>query len=251
MTGKLFPGLITVVFLLFISCEREGVFQKPHHIHWDYENPDWQDEGFSDCAGLVQSPIDINTGKTIPAMLGEVQFNYMPFEMHILDNGHTVQVNCKSPLSITLDGVSFNLKQFHYHTHSEHKVDGASKPMELHFVHQNPGDNTLTVLGVFVEGGGANNATLQAVLDKLPAEEDVETATGVNIDASAVMPANLAYYTYSGSLTTPPCSMGLQWIVFKNPIQVSDAQISAFEDIHHENFRPVQPLNNRRVLEKI
>jgi carbonic anhydrase len=244
--------LLSAVFM--VSCTEEGKIEK-HSPHWDYENPIWQNEGYTDCGGTVQTPINIITASTIQsAQLSEVIFNYNPFNMKIVDNGHTVQVNTdnSSINNMSIDGVTYNFLQFHYHTHSEHEINGNTDQMEIHLVHQDPITSNLAVIGIMINATSAtDNTFIQSYLQNFPSEEDVEVATSTSLNLNALLPADRNYYTYTGSLTTPPCSQGLKWIILKEKMAVSSSQLNAFEERHGINARPIQPLNGRIVLEKI
>lgn len=249
---KLF--LTGMISLTAISCSRDEAVKDSHdnhdthHAHWDYENPDWAKQGYSECAGLVQSPINIETTKTVKTDLPAIQFNYKDFPISIIDNGHTVQVNAKEN-SITYNGDVYDLKQFHFHGHSEHYVDGKSLPMEVHFVHKSPKTGALVVLGVFVEGGGAENEDFNKYLKAFPTEKNKEVSKAETINPENMFPNQKGYYNYTGSLTTPPCSQGLNWIVLKEVVKVSDKQLDAFVKRYGHNARPIQKTGSRTVFE--
>lgn len=231
------------------SCKQEAEVI-PHTEHWEYELPNWQDLGYSDCGGTVQSPINIQTATTIKSTLGDISFNYNPFNYKIVDNGHTIQVNNTGVNTIQLNGAEFAFKQFHFHAHSEHKIDGHASALELHLVHQDDTNGNLTVLGVMLEEGDTDNTLISKVWGNIPTEKSKEISTTESINLNDILPVDKKYYTYTGSLTTPPCSQGLQWIVFKESVKLSRAQITAFTNIYSDNARPIQEINNRPVLEK-
>jgi carbonic anhydrase len=242
--------LLCASALAFNSCKKSGEFAKPEHIHWEYEHPDWEHEGFGDCAGTVQTPINVVTALTVKAQLGDIVFDYTPFPMKILDNGHTIQVIGDGKSKITLNGASFTFKQFHFHHKSEHTINGATSDMEVHFVHVDDATGNITVLGMMLEAGAANDL-VSKVWANIPATKEEVVTTNVILDLNDLLPQDKKYYTYTGSLTTPPCTQGLQWILFKEPVEISEGQINAFETLYENNARPIQPLNNRLVLEKI
>ncbi|WP_291115516.1 carbonic anhydrase [Flavobacterium sp. UBA6135] len=248
------PLLTLVAVVLLVSCEEEGKIER-QSVHWDYENPNWQNVGYTDCGGSVQTPINIETASTIKSSaLFDVVFNYNPFIMKIVDNGHTVQVNKNGTAtnSITIDGVTYNFLQFHYHTHSEHEIDGNTDEMEIHFVHQDPITNNLAVIAIMINAAGnTDNAFIQSYLQNFPSSENNEVVTSTSLNLNDLLPNDKKYFTYTGSLTTPPCSQGLKWVILKEKITVSTNQLHAFEQRHHINARPIQPLNGRIVLEKI
>ena len=182
------------------------------------------------------------------AELAPLQFHYLPGGKTLVNNGHTVQVNYAPGSSLELDGMHFELKQFHFHAPSENLIEGRSYPLEGHLVHAND-KGELAVVAVMFEPGQANAALSQA-WQALPAKAGEMHSLEQPISAEQLLPAQHDYYRFSGSLTTPPCSEGVRWLVMKQPVQVSQAQIDAFKAVmHHPNNRPVQPLNGRLVLQ--
>lgn len=246
----LYPTIALAVCVLFLGCDREAEIEREYG-HWEYENTDWENLGYGSCAGNSQSPINIETLFTVPSSdLPEVSYNYTPFEMRIVDNGHTIQVNGPGEnVSVTYNDVAYEFVQFHFHRLSEHQINTSHTAMELHVVHQDENGNLL-VLGYMIEPG-SSNPFLQAVFNHIPEEEKVEIATGITIDLTTIQPNNKNYYTYSGSLTTPPCTAAVQFVIFKETMQADPQQIELFASYYNDNYRPVQPLNNRFVLEKI
>ncbi len=220
-------------------------------VHWTYEGetgPDhWKDlcSGFAACGGERQSPIDIQTANVVSDdQLAKPELHYASTPVHIVNNGHTVQFNVSGDNTAKLDGKDYALLQFHYHHLSEHTIDGKHFPLEVHFVHKHS-DNDFAVIGVmFVEG--KENDLLKKYLDKFPKEKG-EFKADEQIDLADLMPSDLTYYRYDGSLTTPPCSEVVNWYVLKTPVEASKEQIEKFAEILHNNYRPVQPLNGRQV----
>lgn len=211
---------------------------------WDELNLNWQI-----CeSGTQQSPIDLKTSiLNVLNPPANIQFNYQSIINPVIqNNGHTIQVNAPSPLnsSITVDGQTYQLVQFHLHTPSEHSVNGEAAALELHLVHQNA-QGQLAVVGVLIVNGAANS-NLQLMFDNMPPQEGTNMANGT-ISPGNFLPANRSYYGYNGSLTTPPCSEGVKWIVLQNPITASQAQIDAFTELYQVNARPVQDLNLRSI----
>ena len=220
--------------------------------HWDYNNTDWAAEGYTDCGGTIQSPINIVTANTIKAILPDVKFNYSEFPENIIDNGHTVQVNLNgnsASNNITYNGATYNLKQFHFHIASEHRVDSVQTAMELHLVHQNEQSGAYIVVGLMMELSPVDNPVIEKLWSSLPKEKGKELATNTKLNINDLLPTSRLYYTYTGSLTAPPCSQGLNWIVMKERIKISAAQVAKFKAIYSNNSRPTQPLNNRLVYE--
>src|SRR5262245_24643395 len=208
--------------------------------HWGAMSPE-----YAACSeGKQQSPIDIR--HEVPADLSPITFDYHPSPLEIIDNGHTVQVNYGSGSGITVDGKRYELVQFHFHEPSEEHVHGHAYPMELHLVHKNA-DGRLAVVAVLLKEGKPN-PTIETLWSHLPSEKGKAQAVAqVSVDASALLPAERGYYTYTGSLTTPPCSEGVTWLVFRTPVEVSREQVARFGRLYPNDARPVQPLNGRTV----
>ena len=221
------------------------------HIHWGYGADNgprkWAglDPGYAACAtGKHQSPIDIHDAT--PADLAPIQFDYKPSVLRILDNGHTIQVNVAPGSSITVQGERYELAQFHFHKPSEEKIDGKSFAMVAHLVHKDD-RGRLAVVAVLLKEG-ASNPLIETLWTHLPHVKGREQMVkSVSIDAGTLLPADRAYYTFEGSLTTPPCSEGVTWFVLATPVEVSTAQVAAFGRIYAMNARPTQPLNDRVV----
>ena len=200
---------------------------------------------FSACAGKNQSPINL-TG-FIEAELKPIIFEYKGNSAEILNNGHTVQINVPPASTIAVDGVRFELKQFHFHAPSENLIDGKSFPMEVHLVHADKDGNLAVVAVLFSEGKA--NKTLASAWAKMPKKEGEKLSMSPGVSPLELLPPNRDYYRYNGSLTTPPCSEGVRWLVMKLPVSASKGQIEEFTHVmHHPNNRPVQPLNARPVL---
>jgi carbonic anhydrase len=122
--------------------------------------------------------------------------------------------------------------------------------MEMHIVHQDPVTSNLVVIGIFLKEGDAN-PFLEKIWSLMPTVENKESISTDSINLIDAFPSDKKYYTYTGSLTTPPCSQGIDWIIIKEPMEISSEQIKKFSDIHPDNSRPTQPLNNREVIEGI
>lgn len=219
--------------------------------HWAYEGPEGPDswgkmEGYSLCSsGKNQSPVDLRGA--VAAKLAPLQLKYESYASDILNNGHTVQVNYAPGSTLVVDSYEYHLKQFHFHAPSENLIDGKQFPLEVHFVHADSSGN-LAVIAVFFDEGAAN-AALNEVEKNLPMRAGDRQTIDVPLAAMQLMPRSREYYRFSGSLTTPPCSEGVNWLVLKNPITASAAQI---EKLHTafgpSNARPVQPLNARVIV---
>lgn len=222
------------------------------HIHWSYEGEggpeNWAklDPKNQACAvGQRQSPIDIREG--IKVDLEPVQFDYRPSSFRIIDNGHTVQVNVGDS-SITLTGKTYELIQFHFHRPSEEKVNGRNFDMVAHLVHK-ADDGSLAVVAVLMERG-EENSFIQTLWNNMPLEKNVSVSPPTPIiNPSSLLPASRNYYTYMGSLTTPPCTEGVLWLVMKQPVQISTEQIGIFSRLYRNNARPIQPAASRLIKE--
>ena len=205
------------------------------------------DKGFAECKlGQTQSPIDIPDASARKGDLPSLLFNYKPSPVKIIDNGHTIQVNYKPGSIFTVEGKPYELVQFHVHKPSEEKIDGKDHDMVAHLVHQGPGGK-LAVIAVLLDAG-RENALIKTLWDNLPREKGKENVVdAVSINAVDLLPPNKGYYTFAGSLTTPPCSADVTWFVLKTPVQVSAEEIARFARSYPMNARPVQPLNGRDI----
>jgi len=218
--------------------------------HWTYEGetgPEhWASvkEDFVLCgSGQEQSPIDLTEAGAED--LTDIVVEYQASSLSLVNNGHTIQANYAEGSSIEVDGTSYDLLQLHFHTPSEHTVDGASFPMEMHLVHS--ADGKLAVIGVLMSVGEAH-VGLQPLVDAIPSTEGETSAPeGGQVDAAELLPEDRSVYRYPGSLTTPPCSEGVVWSVIAAPIRVSQEQVDAFQSVIDVSNRPVQPLNARTL----
>jgi len=203
---------------------------------------------FKVCSlGMEQTPIDLKG--TVRAETGAIEpsFQQMPLTIH--NNGHTIQVNCAPGSRTVIAGQAFDLLQFHFHHPSEHLLSGRTFDLELHFVHKSA-EGRLAVLGIFIRPG-AENAALAPIWAAMPREAGEPQQIGTSINPAALLPADRKHFRYKGSLTTPPCSEGVLWTVFKDPIEASSDQIRQFAELFPVNARPVQSLNSRFLLESM
>jgi carbonic anhydrase len=239
----------TLVSLLFLAAS--PVFADEAGPAWSYKGPTgpahWASLGpdFEVCkAGKFQSPIDVRGAKM--TALPPIEFSYQPSPLHILNNGHTIQVNVPPGSSITVGGTRYELVQFHFHHPSESKLSGQAFPLEVHLVHADA-NGKLAVVGV-VMAEGKENPALAALWKYIPTEKGKESAPdGATVDPAALLPVNRAYFTFPGSLTTPPCSEGVTWFLLRTPLRVSKKEVASFSAVYPDNSRPVQPLNGRAV----
>ena len=223
-----------------------------HHApHWSYEGEggpvSWGklDEKFALCeTGKQQSPIDISAANV--TTLDNIEIHYAASPLSVKNNGHTIQVNYAPGSTIKVGDAQYDLLQFHFHTPSEESIGGKRYDMVAHFVHKTA-DGKLGVIGLLLKVG-AENAALKAVFDNMPAEAEKEnTVADAQVNAADALPKNLTYFNFAGSLTTPPCSEGVNWMVLANPAEISQAQLDAFRKLFPMNARPIQPVNGRIV----
>ena len=213
-------------------------------LHWSYAGeagPErWGELGaaFATCgSGEQQSPIDI-PASIVPGHLSALTFDYAPGPATIVNNGHTMQVGLTEGANVLeIDGEAYSLIQFHFHAHSEHAIGGAHAPLEMHLVHRSA-QGELAVVGVFFEAGAAHGP-LTPVFDGLIAASDEPVALVSDLDPGELLPASRDGWTYSGSLTTPPCTEGVRWHLLSSHVQISDAQLGYFTAVHEISHRPV------------
>ncbi len=209
--------------------------------YWAKLNPEWKQ-----CAdGKVQSPINLvgSYASGGPAL----QTSYKVGAASVANNGHTIQVNLTDAGGVTLDGKRYNLVQFHFHTPSEEQINGRPADLEAHLVHKSD-DGKLLVVAVLLNRG-KDNAVLKSVFDALPKQADESRTLAKSFDPAKLLPAGKGFYHYEGSLTTPPCTEGVQWFVMKQIGSLSPGQLQAFTTLYPYNARPVQPVNGREIVE--
>lgn len=217
--------------------------------HWTYEGEagaqTWATP-YPDCGGVAQSPIDLIGAESLD--LTNLVFDYQPSGITIRNNGHTVQVDMDPGSTIELDNQRYRLAQFHFHAPSEHTIDGQPAAAELHLVHVSDDTQPASpkvVVGVLINVGD-DNPVLSAVWDNLNAANATPQPVNGTVNAADLLPATQTRYHYTGSLTTPPCTEGIDWNVMTEPIEMSPAQLKAFTDLFESaTNRPVQRLNHR------
>jgi len=212
---------------------------------WSELDPEFQTCG----AGQAQSPINIE-GSGFSLDVGKLDFNYQDTPLKIVNNGRTIRVDYQSGSSITLDDREYELLQFHFHQPSEHWMSGQAADMEAHFVHRHRDTGDLVVLAVLMSEGKINQA-LDSIWQQLAqSDSQTERISDLTINALQLLPENSKlYYRYQGSLTTPPCSEIVTWLVLKQPVEISRSQIANFLETIGTNARPVQALNQRTLSE--
>jgi carbonic anhydrase len=220
------------------------------HSDWGYSGKTSPTEwgklstSFSKCqSGLEQSPIDIKGAMKGASAL--ITFNYKSSPLVVVDNGHTIQANYAPGSSITVSGEKYELLQFHFHTPSEHKIAGKASAMEVHLVHHNA-VGKLAVVGVMMNKG-KEHPLIAKVWQAIPPSGKTNTFKNISINAADLLPATKSYYSYAGSLTTPPCTQGVKWHVLTTGISLSPKQIAIFKKLYPVDARPIQPIGDRQI----
>ncbi|MEM8829326.1 MAG: carbonic anhydrase family protein [Cyanobacteria bacterium P01_G01_bin.19] len=204
------------------------------------------DPEFAACnLGQAQSPIDIES--TTSSRLSSLAINYQDTPLKIINNDRTIRVDYQPGSNLILDGQKYDLLQFHFHQPSEHLISGQAFDMEAHLVHKSQATGNLLVLAVLMSEGKINQA-LDRVWNKIPFGDRTEEASDLMINAANLLPENTSkYYRYQGSLTTPPCSEIVTWLILKQPVEISRLQIARFLEVIGNNARPIQAVNSRSI----
>ena len=241
------------IFVFLLATTYIAALAQAPEAEWSYSGANgpenWANlsRTYHDCSwGHTQSPIDIwgATKTSLPA----IQFEYRDAPLRIVNNGHTIQINYAPGSQIVVGGKKYQLLQFHFHRPSEEHVRGQAYDMTLHLVHADD-RGKLAVVAVLMTHGPTNQ-TLQKIWAHLPNTKGQEQQfSSVTINAAALLPKAIGYYTFMGSLTTPPCSEGVTWFVLKTPTEISPEQISVFANIYPHNARPIEPTGLRTISE--
>ncbi len=242
---------VTACAIAALSVGSADVLAAKDKKHWGYHGKHaaqyWGDisEDYALCkTGKEQSPINIDryAGTDLEGM----RLEYQPTPLSVVNNGHTIQANFTEGSKMMVGDASYDLLQLHFHTPSEHYIDGAPYPMEAHFVHKDA-NGGLAVLGVLIKVGDYNR-TVDMIWTNAPSKKG-ETVTDENMimDVTDLLPNTRNYFRYDGSLTTPPCSEGVKWHVLTAPVEISADQLTAFQEMFPVNARPIQPLNDRVI----
>ena len=252
MIGRLLPA-VAALFAFYGICVTYVAMAQEHPAHeWGYsgsEGPSHWGElspEFAACkTGHLQSPVDIVGAQN--ADLPAIQFEYKASALRIINNGHTIEINYAPGSFMRVGDKRYELKQFHFHHPSEETIKNKRFPMEVHLVHSD-GDGNLAVVSVLLEEGSANSLveTLWGLAPKAAGPE--KTDDNLQINAADLLPASRSYFTFAGSLTTPPCTEGVSWFVLKMPVTISKKQVATFAAIYPFDERPTQSLNGRTVL---
>jgi carbonic anhydrase len=253
---------VTALFSALLAAQQTSKSESaaapasPHEKHWGYVGnadvagpAEWGSlAGASTCSsGHQQSPINLPTRATAQKTSGP-KFAYQPTKLSMVNNGHTIQMNTDPGNTITVDGKTYRLAQFHFHAPSEHTVDGRHYPLEIHLVHVDEANRPAVVVGILVRTGKEDTA-LDTAFRRLPESEGEKADLQAPMDLPGLPPQSGGFWHYAGSLTTPPCTEGIQWFVMESSIAMSRAQISAFTGIPNmdETARPVQATGDRKL----
>ena len=233
------------------SCAPSGPSGHGHAFDWGYTGTTGPEHWgtikpeYATCkSGRNQSPVDLTSA--VAAELSPLTLDYQETALDLINNGHTLQVNHTNGSRLTMGGRTYELVQFHFHSPSEHVIDGDSHAMEAHLVHQSA-DGQLAVLGILLDVG-EENKFLRDLWDVEATHGMRTTVEHVRINVSDLLPEDRAYFKYSGSLTTPPCTEGVHWVVFRQPSHVSVEQVAHFREVFELSSRPVQPIHSRSVM---
>lgn len=241
-----------------VYCSVENATTIPSN-HWSYEGNtgpiNWGglNPAYRACSnGLKQSPINIDFSKVkvLKDSAKPLSILYQPTPVDVLNTGNTIQAHLTNDQNrLNLNGNQYTLQQFHFHTPSEHKLNGKHQEMELHLVHQDE-NGKIAVLGILITEG-SKHKTLDEIWKVLPAQK-TKDAIAINqpLQLNDLLPKNQTFFLYEGSLTTPPCTENVHWVVFKESIEMSKSQIEAFQKIFPDNHRPIQPINDRDIFMK-
>ncbi|HEY2862977.1 MAG TPA: carbonic anhydrase family protein [Casimicrobiaceae bacterium] len=247
--GKRLLALITAAGIAGVACPSVAADAG----RWTYSGATgpakWAklEKNFAACAqGRTQSPIDIPDAEARKGDLPPLLFDYRTSPLTIVDNGHTIQINYAPGSSISVEGKHYELVGFDFHKPSEEKISGKGHDMDVHLMHRSK-DGKLAVVAVLLDEG-KENALVKTLWGHWPQTKDKETTVdAVKINALELLPRDKGYYTFAGSLTTPPCTEDVKWIVLKTPVQISADEIARFAKTYPMNARPVQELNGRDI----
>jgi len=248
--NKFFIILTSVLLISFFSFGQEH-HKKEHKVHWgytgEYKPDNWSKlkPDYELCGnGTSQSPIDLVN--PISSSLTSINSNYKPSLLNIINNGHTIQVNYSNGSYAMIDGQKYTLLQFHFHTPSEHTVNGKHFDMEMHMVHKDK-DGNLAVVGILIKIG-KENPNFSNIVKHISAHKSDAMDFDEIVDVNSILPGNKSFYHYYGSLTTPNCAEGVNWSVLTTHIEISKTQFDQFHNVMGNNNRPIQPLNKRFLL---
>ena len=226
-------ALALVAIPATLSAQTLGYFGDNGPVHWGDLDPDWVT-----CRdGDRQSPVDFGLFTLIWKRSHRLSIDYGETTGAIFNNGHTIEVETEGQNTLRLDD-DYELVQFHFHTASEHRFNGRGFDMEMHLVHKSA-EGVNAVLGVFLKRGSSSGA-LAPIFEQLPDDIDVHHELDAPFNPQDFLPKDRTHYRYLGSLTTPPCSEGVRWVVMAEPVTVSDEDMAQFAERIHFNARFVQ-----------
>jgi carbonic anhydrase len=221
--------------------------------HWGYEGKtgpqSWNrlDPSYAACGkGHAQSLIDIR-GTHLNKALQPIEYHYISGGVKIENNGHTVMVTVHPGSYIVADGVRYDLIQFHFHHPGEETVKGHFSDLDVHLVHKSAEGKLVVIAVRFNQDTGVPNALMALLWPHLPTTPGKSEEVTEMINPGGFLPANRAYWTYTGSLTTPPCTEGVRWFIYKDEVSISRAQFKLFSQIYRLNSRPVQEAHGRHI----
>ncbi len=242
-----------ILWIVILSSLMLSILTFASPADWSYQGKTgpkhWGDldKKFIMCKiGKNQSPIDINKNNLVKASLTPLKLEYKSNANFVVNNGHTIKIIVKDGSYLYIDGKKFELKQFHFHTPSENTINGKHLPMEAHLVHISK-DGEIAVIGIMFKIGKENKALKKfqnLICKTINKKKTIKTP----LNAMELLPKNKDYYRFNGSLTTPPCTEGVRWFIFKEPVTISQEQLEKFSKIMGKNNRPIQPINARKVL---
>ncbi len=244
----LYGGIVLATLCFFPA----GVFGNSSHPQDSKQTPGKHDPYLVCEQGKRQSPINIVTAE-YKDTLHDLVFRYQPTAIHLVHDAHSFKGLSESNSLVIFNGHSYQFLQLHFHDPSEHHIDGARYPMEMHLVHKDS-EGKLLVIGVLVQEGEEHKeialagAWVKRQVGHRMLQSGEEVAGAYQFNPMKVLPENRRnFYAYSGSLTTPPCTEGVQWVVLKDPIELSKDQIDRFMKAYGPIARPVQPLRDREI----
>jgi carbonic anhydrase len=200
----------------------------------------------AESGGGAQSPINILT-RAVEAGGHRIALHYRPSREHIVNVGHTIEADFDPGSSIEYDGSVYELKQLHFHTPAEHLVDGITYPMELHMVHTLEGrPNRYLVVGILFREG-REDPFVEEIVAHAPTEGGARYDGSAELDAANLLRRVKHYYHYEGSLTTPPYTESVTWLVMKDVHEASPSQIERLNVLQGNNARHIQALHGRHV----
>ena len=242
--------IFTLVFFL-LSLAASSAAQTA--AHWEYEGSNgplhWGklDPAYQACGkGHEQSPIDIRSAHVNKA-LEPVEYHYVSGGVTVVNTGHAIQVNVHPGSYILYGGTRYELVQFHFHAPSEEAIRGKFADMVVHMVHKSAEGKLMVIAVRFLQDRDMPNALLATLTQDLPKSEGKEVKVSEMINPGGFLPADRGYYTFMGSLTTPPCTEGVRWIVYEQEMPISRGQYRAISSIYKINVRPLQDLHGRRI----